>query len=154
MSLAPQSGPTEVECQPARPSLRQLVTETFELPQNAIAPRVGAALLLVVHASLFVYAVYGLATGTWGWYTPPALIGNGLMVWWRTWQLLHARRQRAAVSRPVDFWPARDFIALCECRNCSEISTHGIREPKPGKDPAEATVIRQCAACGQEWAER
>ncbi|MCV7208370.1 hypothetical protein [Mycolicibacterium canariasense] len=175
LTLNPQPDPAPA---PKVPSGQPRRGAWLRLPDNAIAPRTGAAIMLVVHATLSALLTYGVVVGAATWLTAIALPINLLMMWWRCWQLRDARRRSvsAAQSRadveawlaaekqyhaevnkpepqPVGTWPARDFAAVCACPNCTEITVHAIREPVP-TDPAGAYVIRRCAVCGQEWAER
>ncbi|WP_301150154.1 hypothetical protein [Mycobacterium simiae] len=46
-----------------------------------------------------------------------------------------------------------EFAATCTCPSCGEIDTHTLRQPESG-DPSWATVIRVCAVCKREWAQR
>lgn len=173
----------EASQQPSRP-VQQRIVRAMELPAGAIAPRVGAAGLTIVHAALVILAAYGLFSDNWTWLTLVSLLLNGLAVWFRVWQLRRATARREpneqvrvpaeeaaaeVIPRPkrAKSVPVRDFTAVSECPNCGLTTLHELRAPSPTtvitteggrtvmkEDPADADVIRLCGKCGQEWGEK
>ena len=150
------------------PSLSERVAGWFELPGNALAPRVGAGIMALVHMMLVVLAASSLIRGDGTWLTFAALAGNGSMVWLRLWQIRRAMSkpeidpppEPAEVEPPAEpivpepqpatSWPVRDFTAWCNCPNCGAVATHRMRPPGGSEGPKLADVIRQCETCGQE----
>ena len=146
----PPPRPVEWEAsrQPSRP-VRQRIARAMELPAGALAPRVGAAGLTIVHAALVALAAYGLLSDNWTWLTLVSLLLNGLAVWFRVWQLRRAAARRqpdGAVDASVadegqaeytpppkraKSIPVRDFTAVSECPNCGLTTLHELRAPSP-----------------------
>jgi hypothetical protein len=66
------------------------------------------------------------------------------------------RRRRFTLAESQQLMQSQDreeFIATSACPGCGEIAAHALRSPAPG-EPSWAEVIRRCAVCGREWAQR
>jgi hypothetical protein len=65
-------------------------------------------------------------------------------------------RRRFTLAESQQLMQSQDreeFIATCACPGCGEIAAHALRSPALAA-PSWAEVIRSCAVCGREWAQR
>lgn len=64
-----------------------------------------------------------------------------------------AAAQPEAPAAPPQPRPVEAFEAIEPCPSCGAIDVHWLR-PSTDTDPEESEVIRECRACGGEWAEK
>jgi len=117
----------------------------------------------------------GLLAGSFvGGFTPLGIVGmvcNGAYAAIKSWDAYKHRPrlvevQAAELEPPVENkshtckWremralPTREFSAAGDCPCCGVVDVHHMREPIQPTDPLDASVVRACVECGQEWGEK
>lgn len=115
------------------------MTHHLRLPKNAIAPRVGAVILLAVHATFVVLLTIKMAGGDGTWTTALVWGANILCAWHRMWQLdwlsqvKRAEVKQADTPNPID---PKLFMPYSTCPSCGTEALHWIESPEVTDFPA------------------
>lgn len=132
--------------------------ELLGLPENAIAPRLGAGIMLAIHAMFIALLTVKMVGGDGTWITAIAWGANVLCAWHRMWQLdwlLQVRSAEVAAKQPSTIDHAL-FMPYSTCPKCAAEELHWIASPG---DHARVyihhhDVLRECRSCGHVWSQK
>lgn len=137
------------------------MADKFELPPGK-APRVGAAMILVIHLALIGLLVGQTIAGNAGWLTVVALPLNIFCAWYRMWQLdwltQVARFRRQEAEKPPPPIDHRLFMPYSTCPKCDTEALHWIAPDQTASERGvhrqEHDLFRECRECGHVWSQK